>query len=458
MVTLVQGNARGTATTGSTITITQAFAPTNGNMNILTVGTFDSPSVPTVSSISQAGVTWTRSVKNTQGNEDSEIWMGEIGSGANPSITINLSASLGSSYGVGIADVCEWAGVASTVDKTSSNYYNGSTSVNSGTTATTTYAGELWIASLYAASDGGALTQSTPTNGFTLLDGANQITKNGISNVEGYTYKTVGATAQASSGVGVNLNSQWDGCIATFKAGTITVGYNARYAGNGSKQTKIEYGGANDIMQVASNVPNNLDGSAVIENLVIDGLNPEQDRVGILLENVYNCCIRNVTIMNCDVGIKVKLTGTNWSHANRFEHIRMINVKTGILFLGSSGAKDFSYTTIDDVGISLTGDENAVGIKIDEYANLYSTFVKATVWLENTGGIGMMVNGELKLSLVNLEVEALNVIATAKGVLLSPSTSSIVWDNQSFLLTAYGTTNENRLANDGGHLCDIVIR
>lgn len=440
MVTKVQGNARETATSGSTITITQTSTPTNGNMNILTVGIFDSPSPPTVSSISQTGVTWTRATKHTEGNEDSEIWVGVIGSGAGTSITINLSASLGSTWGVGIADVCEWSGVTSTVDQTAPNYHNGSYAVDSGTTATTTYADELWIASLYAASNGGALTESNQTNGFTLLDGTNQITKNGVSNVEGYTYKIVSSTGQANSGASVNNNSQWIGCIATFKAssgGTIIVHRDERYAGNGSKQNTIYWTpGADTIMQVESNVPDYLEKNAVIENLIIDGTG-STSATGILLENVYNCCIRNVTIQNCDVGIKVRITGSNWSHANRFEHIRMINVKTGILFTGTSSNKDFSFTTIDDVGISLKNDSAAIGIKVgDPYANLYNAFIKATIWLDTSNGLGMEVNGELKLSIVNLEVEEPN--QSYDGMGLRIASGGYVTVNQSFLLTTGG--------------------
>ncbi|MCL5876982.1 MAG: hypothetical protein M1540_04125 [Candidatus Bathyarchaeota archaeon] len=229
-------------------------------------------------------------------------------------------------------------------------------------------------------------------------------------------------------------------------ASTIVVPFDGRYAGDGSKQTTVNYSSASVIMQVESNFPNNLDRSAVIENLVIDGLETG-GTTGILLENVYNCLIRNVTIKNCDVGIEVRITGSNWSHANRFEHIRMINVKTGILFTGTSTNKDFSYTTIDDVGISLTGDSNSVGIKVgDPYANLYSAFIKATVWLGSTSGKGMVVNGQLKFCLVNLEVEEAEAYS-GYGVYIS--SGATVYDNQSFLLTALGLDSDKRLMNYG---------
>jgi len=147
-----------------------------------------------------------------------------------------------------------------------------------------------------------------------------------------------------------------------------------------------------------------------VENLVIDGLDPSNGATGLLLQDVCNCLVRNLTIKNCEVGIRVKLTGNTGgsSRDNRFEHIRMINVKTGILFEGTSSAKDFSYTTIEDVGISLADNSTAnAGIKVgndNANANLYSAFIKANVWLNGSNGKGLEVNGALKGSVVNLAV------------------------------------------------------
>jgi hypothetical protein len=229
---------------------------------------------------------------------------------------------------------------------------------------------------------------------------------------------------------------------------SIIVPFNGRYTGAGSKQTTVNYAGAPAIMSVESNLPNNMASSAVIENLIIDG-NNVAGTTGILLENVYSCLIRNLTIMNCEVGIKVRLTDGYWSHANRFEHIRMMNVKTGILFEGTQTAKDFSYTTIDNVGISLAGNSTDVGIKIGTpNANLYCAFIKATVWLAQSGGTGLEVNGDLKFNLANLEVEQDEGYA-GRGLTINSGAS--VSDNQ-FMLTALGLLQVNRLVvNSGGY-------
>jgi hypothetical protein len=138
----------------------------------------------------------------------------------------------------------------------------------------------------------------------------------------------------------------------------------------------------------------------------------------------------------------------------------MINVKTGILFAGTSTNRDFSYTTIDDVGISLRdSDSTAIGIKVgDPYANLYCGFIKATVWLGSSNGKGMVINGQLKLSLVNLEVEE-DPAYNGYGVYISAGAT--VWDNQSFLLTALGinqTPTDYRLVNNGTYDGGIVVR
>lgn len=234
---------------------------------------------------------------------------------------------------------------------------------------------------------------------------------------------------------------------------TIVVPYNARYTGSGSKQTTIVHNGASVIMQVASNLPSNSGSGAIIENLIIDGTGVS-GTTGILLENVCNCLIRNLTIMNCDVGIEVKITGDNWSQSNRFEHIRMRNVKTGIKFTGTSSNKDFSYTTIDNVGINLIDDVNSRGIQVGPNADLYNAYVKSTVWTSLTAHRGMEVYGKVKYSLVNLEVEN-------AGTGLHVSSGAVVSDNQNFLLTALFSdeyiSSSNGIVNAGGTCKDVTV-
>ncbi|MCL2642275.1 MAG: InlB B-repeat-containing protein [Candidatus Bathyarchaeota archaeon] len=236
-------------------------------------------------------------------------------------------------------------------------------------------------------------------------------------------------------------------------SGQVFVGYNERYAGSGSKETPLVYNGnSSAVLCVESNL-HDLDGSAIIENLVIDGANTAT--TGILLQNVANCLIRNVTIKNCEVGIRVKLTGNNaCSWGNRFEHLLLENVNTGILFEGTETSKDYSYTIIDDVGIKLKNNSNNnVGVKIEATAKLYSAFVKTNVWLNGSNGKGLEVNGQLKLSLINLAVSESIQNNTGKCIVLNVGAN--ISANQSFLLTVLGVNNN--IANNGGAYSGIKI-
>ena len=243
----------------------------------------------------------------------------------------------------------------------------------------------------------------------------------------------------------------------------INVPYDGRYAGNnGSKGTILNYTGIGNeaMLKIASNLPSNVGKSAIIENLIIDGKN-KPNLTGILLENVCNGLIRNLTIKNCTVGIRVKLTDgvDHCSQGNRFEHIRMINVKTGILFEGTNSTKDFSHTTIDDVGISLAGNSTDTGIKIgagnNAPANMYCAFIKANVWLDSSKGTGLEVNGKLGLSLVNLAVEQ---STGHNGCGVRINSNATVTDNQSFLLTALSLLTQNKIENNNNSSNnDIVI-
>jgi hypothetical protein len=201
----VQGNARG-ANSGTTtsITVTMASTPTSGNVLVAVIGYGDAA----ISSITETGVTWTHQVTGSATYQHVEIWLGTVGAGASTTITITFSAAVRAT-----ADVCEYSGVATSsfLDKTASATGT-STSTSTGTTGTTTQADELWVGGIEVYNTQG-YTQGSPTNGFTLLDGANT---NNI--VVAFLEKIVSATGSANSGTTVGLSSVWAGCIATFKA------------------------------------------------------------------------------------------------------------------------------------------------------------------------------------------------------------------------------------------------
>jgi hypothetical protein len=218
VIVRVQGPCRGT-TTGSSISITMDQSPTNGNVIVLDVGTVNqyAEGASVVTSVSQPGVTWSKQYSFNLGSSslvtvvDSEIWYGVIGASAGTTISITLSKD--ATWG-GVADACEYSGMLT------SGYYDqmhmygniGVPTLDTGTTPMTTQANELWIAVITQCTISTNL--SSPTNGFTLLDGVQS-----SDCACGYLEKIVTSTGQADVALtGENNNYGWTGIIITFKA------------------------------------------------------------------------------------------------------------------------------------------------------------------------------------------------------------------------------------------------
>lgn len=172
--------------------------------------------------------------------------------------------------------------------------------------------------------------------------------------------------------------------INVYRTSPYTVARNDRLYGDESTRDTIfaNSSGANPILDVQSNFnpAANLEQTAVIENMVIDGKN--NPVAGIRLRDVYNCWVRNVTIKDCDVGIIIDSTAGHSSNQNRFEHIRMMNVRQGFQFTGADNGTTHAYTTIDDVGISLKDEATAV--------------VLSTFFCIALGMLGILRKGTLK--------------------------------------------------------------
>lgn len=216
---------------------------------------------------------------------------------------------------------------------------------------------------------------------------------------------------------------------------TITVGKADRYAGNGSKETTIT--GSGVILTVESNLTEQGKRSPIIENLIIDGQN-QSGTTGLFLQNVAHTLVRNITIKNCDTGIHFNNHLGGWVELTSLKHIRMENVKTGILFNtdgyyhADAPGNSFGHSYIDDVGIRLRNDSNAVGILVGDgqdpeegatatNADPYNSFIKANIWLGSSGGCGLrLLNGELKYDLVNIGVQG---SGTGIGIDLSNATA-----------------------------------
>ena len=210
----------------SPLTVHLQQTPTSGNLLVLVFGSWvgSGTTFPTINSISETGVTWS-GIGNPQVQQhyiyaanaymDSEIWVGIIGSDAATTITINYAASSAAA----IADIAEYSGLATSsfLDKTAvSNGYSASPAT--GTTPTTTQANELCVGGILTGFYYYSATQTSATNGFTLLDGT---TPSSISLA--YLENSVSATGSYSSGTTVTAGADpYVGCIATFKAADST--------------------------------------------------------------------------------------------------------------------------------------------------------------------------------------------------------------------------------------------
>lgn len=201
----------------SSFTVTMGSTPTTGNTIIAVIapragGVTNS----NVTAISQTGVTWTKQIEEHSGHSyvgGVFVWLGVVG--VSPSIAITISLTNGYYYNC-IADVCEYSGLltANYLDKNATNKSSSGTACSTGATATTTQADELWIGGISGINYG----QTSPTNGFTLLNGTSSGGTGPVSCA--YLEKIVSSTGTANSGTTLGGSAYWTGCIATFKGQT----------------------------------------------------------------------------------------------------------------------------------------------------------------------------------------------------------------------------------------------
>ena len=205
--------------------------------------------------------------------------------------------------------------------------------------------------------------------------------------------------------------------------------------GTGSKIVTIQ-SSANPIIRVASN-SSDFNKNAAIENVVLMGTNGNE--TAILLEDANNCQIRNISIRNVDVGIKLTAATTSMP-SSRMEHIRMGWVNKGIQFTKGTGVSigDFSFTHIDDVGISLKDTSSLTGIDIGQSCKLHAPFIKANVWSTQPCN-GMYINGEVKAGLINFNHE--KTVGHVGGNGISIGQNATIMDNQMLFVSAGHLSN-----------------
>ena len=222
-ISRVQGNAN-ESTFSNTIPINLTATPQDGDVLIAAVGAGCNDSTIGVNKITEGGVRWTpidsydipsSEVMRPHYPLESytcEIWIGIVDSGANSSLTVDLTNI--ATYGA-TCDVCEYNNINTTAPL--DQYGNSAiedygTSLPTGFTPPTTQSNELWIGAIWT--DGGQ--QSTAGGGFVLMDGTANSYGNSLSFVE----KIVDETGVASSNTTISpltYPSNYVGIIATFR-------------------------------------------------------------------------------------------------------------------------------------------------------------------------------------------------------------------------------------------------
>ncbi len=202
---------RGTATSGTTVTTTMGSTPVSGNLLIAAISADPYYSTESVASVSETGAAWSKVVGYDGGSGGTlvEIWKGNVSSGASTTITTTFGYALSAA----VVNVCEYSGLSGIVDQNNSAVGTGSPSSTG--TITTTQASELIIGAITVFP--GTYNQTTPQNGFILLDGSivnlgNQVTGAYLENI-------VSSTGTYSTGTSAVSISNYDGCIASFEAG-----------------------------------------------------------------------------------------------------------------------------------------------------------------------------------------------------------------------------------------------
>lgn len=190
--------------------VTLGATPGDGNLLVALIATANA-ATGQVSSISQTGATWVRAVEVASASNTTEIWYAENVSGAGTSVTVNYS-------GTALTNIIilEFDGIvsSSSLDQTASNTGTYPGSADSGTTATTSQANEVWVAALTDEIFPSG-TWNSPSNSFTEVTETANIFLNMVGEE-----RTVTATGTANTSAGrgsAPLSGDWSGCVATFK-------------------------------------------------------------------------------------------------------------------------------------------------------------------------------------------------------------------------------------------------
>jgi hypothetical protein len=213
---LVQSKS-GTATTGTSVTVTLTSGTTTGNCLVVCVGASDGTTNPTVSGITLGGSAGNFAFaekQNSNADTDCEIWADPDCAGSQTSVVVSFNAGSGSNLGYAV-QVMEWSGVAtsSPVDKTNGALSGSTSSFSSGSTGTLSQASEVVIGAVMAQCSSGTETVAGPSSPWTNLAQAAPAASMAL----GTGYQVVSATtAQTYSGT-LTAASVYGAAVVTLK-------------------------------------------------------------------------------------------------------------------------------------------------------------------------------------------------------------------------------------------------
>jgi len=230
-------NGYATGTTQTTaLTVNLQQAPVVGDVLILAFasGGATNSTFITVSSISQTNVAWSAALVTAENGSSAtyycsaQIFIGIVSASAGTTVTLTLSHSTTRSS---TADICEYSGVATSgyLDQASTST-GANSNLSTGTTSKTTQNNELWVGCIQS-----YYAQTTPTNGFTLLDG----NENSNNNSCAYLEDIVSSEGTAGSGTTNGSYFYYAGCIATFFAAASATNINLSDTGSGSDAVAV---------------------------------------------------------------------------------------------------------------------------------------------------------------------------------------------------------------------------
>lgn len=220
------------AASSSTLTITLDSAPKKGNLLVLVIGCIGlGESVASVAQNSGT-VTWAQQKESDDGNGQYVfIWTGAVVGSAGTGINITLGAA---SYVIE-ATACEYNNVliSSFIDVTGSanSGIGGGTTGDTGAAGPTNQAVEVWVGGIWATGVSVDPTQSNPTSGWALLDGAQHYYYSSIRGSTAYLEKIVSATGTAECTDTIANSGEWAGAIICIK-GAVPVTYTTTYLEN----------------------------------------------------------------------------------------------------------------------------------------------------------------------------------------------------------------------------------